>query len=671
MPNSAIANPFTSAKEYDFIFAGYGAAASLVLLQLHRKNALNKVSILIIDPEKKNKNDKTFCFWANNDDPIVKDLKHLIKHTWSSVLIQNAGHSPLAPLSYHHISSIDLYREVQQIEKPNWDRLLYPVSQIARDQISAYVVVNNEIIRGKRIFDSRTPSYEKVSKAETHIFQSFVGWEIETYQQIENPSTCRLMDFEVEQGSFTQFMYVLPFSSNKALVELTRFGSEILNESEAEQQLKEYIQTHFGEFKKLSVEIGCIPMSNAKIINEKLKDVVSLGARNYKVKPSTGYAFKNMYEQARELVDVINFNETKELNVQHVNALQGRFAFYDSLLLHILQHKPHTGKKIFQSLFKGVEINKVLRFLDQKTSLSEEIMIFMKLPWKPFIYALFHNIASSNWIRSFLLILLSLFLLALGNETITQNIIGYGLFLIGFITVGIPHGAVDHLIETGHWNSKKMPRFIFSYLLQAAAMGFLWYLFPELALIIFLLYSAWHFGQADGKQWGFRPALSLIWGSFVLFYILGTHLLESNTITSIIGNLSIPIACPIWAVTPWLIWSLFRKKVAFTFTLIWLLLSSQLPLLFAFGLYFIGQHSITSWQHISTHLKLKHQKIWLQALPFHAGAWLILLLFLYFYPSNDRFTSTDKGQWGIFFIFIACISLPHVISMQSVYSKKK
>ena len=174
------------------------------------------------------------------------------------------------------------------------------------------------------------------------------------------------------------------------------------------------------------------------------------------------------------------------------------------------------------------------------------------------------------------------------------NYVFVAFILIGFITVGIPHGAVDHLIETGHWDSKKMPRFIFSYLLQAAAMGFLWYLFPELALIIFLLYSAWHFGQADGKQWDFSPALSLMWGVFVLFYILGTHILETNTITSIIGNLSMPIACPIWAVIPLLIWSVIRKKAAFSFTLIWLLLSSQLPLLFAFGLYFIGQHSITS-----------------------------------------------------------------------------
>ena len=155
------------------------------------------------------------------------------------------------------------------------------------------------------------------------------------------------------------------------------------------------------------------------------------------------------------------------------------------------------------------------------------------------------------------------------------------------------------------------------------------------------------------------------------FYIVGTHLQETNTITSIIGNLSMPIACPIWAIIPWLIWSFVRKQISFSFTLIWLLLSSQLPLLFAFGLYFIGQHSITSWKHISAHLALSNRKIWLQSLPFHAGAWLILILFIYFYPAVKDFSLQDSRQWGIFFIFIACISLPHVISMQGLYSKRK
>jgi lycopene beta-cyclase len=671
MSVSPLGPQISLSKTFDYIFAGYGAAASLLILQLHNKNLLDKLSILIVDPERKNKNDKTFCFWANEEEDIVKDLQHLIKHTWSNVLIQDAGNTPLAPLTYHHISSIDLYDEVLKLEKSyGWDRLICSVEHVSNDEIGAYIIANGEIIRGNKVFDSRTPKYKKPKAGETHIFQSFVGWEIETELQIEHPDTCRLMDFEVQQNGFTQFMYVLPFSSTTALVELTRFGAEILTETKAEEQLQDYIYKHFGTFKKKDIEIGCIPMSNAEIINDDLKNVILLGARNYKIKPSTGYAFKNMYLHASEQVKIIaNLDTPKELNVELPKASKGRFAFYDSLLLHILKDKPHKGKVIFQDLLKNVEINTVLRFLDEKTSFTEDLKIFAKLPWTPFLSALFHKLSNKSWFIPFILILICFLLLLLGKGTLLQSLIGYGLLIVGLITVGIPHGAVDHLHETGHWDSKKAPRFIITYLLQAAAMAFLWYLFPPLALIIFLAYSSWHFGQADGKQWGFSSVLSFIWGAFLLFYVLGTHLQETNSITSIIGHLKLPISFPSWVIIPWIIWSIIRKQVSFSLTLIWLFLSSQLPLLFAFGLYFIGQHSITSWKHISAHLKLSNRKIWLQSLPFHAGAWIMLMLFFYFYPTSKGFGIIESRQLGIFFIFIACISLPHVISMQSLYAK--
>ena len=672
MSVSSAVPQITTSKTYDYIFAGYGAAASLLILQLHNKNLLNELSILIVDPERKNKNDKTFCFWANDDEDIVKDLKHLIKHTWSNVLIQDDVNIPLAPLTYHHISSIDLYNDLLKLEKKYvWDRLICPVDEVSSDEIGSYIVVNSEIIRGNKVFDSRTPKYKKTRSGETHIFQSFVGWEIETYRQIENPETCRLMDFEVEQKGFTQFMYVLPFSSTTALVELTRFGAEILCETAAEKQLQDYIHQHFGEFNKQAIEIGCIPMSNAEIINKKLKDVVLLGARNYKVKPSTGYAFKNMYLDASALANsLMNIKKTKEQNIEQGKVKKDRFAFYDSLLLHILKNKPQKGKIIFQDLLKGVKMNTVLRFLDEKTSFTEELKIFARLPWGPFIFALFSQVTKMSWIRPFILTLICLSLLFMGKGTPLQSMIGNGLLIIGLITVGIPHGAVDHLLETGYWDSKKAPYFILSYLLQAFAMAFLWYLFPELAIIIFLIYSSWHFGQADGKQWGFSPIVSFIWGTFLLFYILGTHLQESNSIISIIGHLQLPIISPIWLIIPWLIWSFIRKQLSFSFTLIWLLLSTQLPLIFAFGLYFIGQHSITSWKHISNHLSLNNRKIWFQSLPFHAGAWIILMFFIYFYPAIKGLSVQDNSQYGIFFIFIACISLPHVVSMQGLYTKK-
>jgi hypothetical protein len=106
----------------------------------------------------------------------------------------------------------------------------------------------------------------------------------------------------------------------------------------------------------------------------------------------------------------------------------------------------------------------------------------------------------------------------------------------------------------------------------------------------------------------------------------------------------------------------------FGLTVLWLILSSQLPLMLSFGLYFIGQHSFTSWAQICRHLNLSHKKVWLHALPFHLGGWLLLAGFLLLWPVHH--SEIAMNRWAVFFIFIACISLPHTISMKVVYSKK-
>jgi Brp/Blh family beta-carotene 15,15'-monooxygenase len=198
-------------------------------------------------------------------------------------------------------------------------------------------------------------------------------------------------------------------------------------------------------------------------------------------------------------------------------------------------------------------------------------------------------------------------------------------------------------------------------------MALVWVYSPMLALLSFLLYSAWHFGEADGKKWHFSPSFSLLWGSSVLLYILGTHAAETTAILSSMKVIvSIP-SLPLWALLPWAIWGIINKQFGFILTLIWLSLSSALPLLFSFGLYFIGQHSIHGWKHIQMHLNWSHQKIWLQALPFHAGAWFLLGLFYWLWPSAG--IAQDSSPWGLFFIFIACISFPHVIAMHGMYRR--
>lgn len=666
-------NEITYSLEYDYIFAGVGTSASLLLHELHKRNLLSNLKILIIDPDDKTKNDKTFCFWAHENESIYQSLSEIITHSWNTIEIDDSDKRSINPLKYHHISSLDLYSTVQELIKIHgWKRIIAPVESISSDNLGPFLFVDNKQIRASKIFDSRTPKFENAATNEVHLFQSFIGWEIETSIDLENKSAVRLMDFNVEQSEFTQFMYLLPFSKNRFLVELTRFGSEILNEAEACKLLEKYIGNDFGKYKILSTESGCIPMSNCKIANEHHENVILLGARNYRIKPSTGYAFKNMFNHANEIAESIETNSLEnKVRKRKILLLHYRFAFYDALLLLILKYKPHTGKKIFSVLFKKTDTCKVLEFLDEKSKITDEIALFSKLPWKPFLWALYQKISINNSFRPLILLLLSILLSLFGHETMLQSVFGYCFLLVGLIAVGIPHGAVDHLIEIGKWESRKGPVFIIKYLMLSALMGICWYFFADAALLIFILYSAWHFGQADGELWKFNRAISFVWGAFLLLYILGTHTVETNTILQSIGSIEFSFSLPYWIVFPWLIWSLMQQKYSFTITLLWLSVATQLPLLMAFGLYFIGQHSLTSWKHISTALNQSNRNIWFHSLPFQLGAWLILIIFLYLWPAESLYKFEIQDKFGKLFIFISCISFPHVITMNILYGRRK
>jgi Brp/Blh family beta-carotene 15,15'-monooxygenase len=286
---------------------------------------------------------------------------------------------------------------------------------------------------------------------------------------------------------------------------------------------------------------------------------------------------------------------------------------------------------------------------------------------KPFLLALLQK-AVSGHLRPFILLITTMLLLAFGAEPPLQFYSGYFLLISGMILVGIPHGAVDHLLEIGIWNKPKAANFIIYYLLQAAFMGVVWYLVPDAALLIFLGYSAWHFGQADGQLWGFSSGNSILWGSSVLIFILGTHSAETNDILKFLGSIQVPFQLPATALLPWLAYAIVRANLSLAITIIWLSLSSQLPLIFAFGLFFIGQHSCTSWQQICRHLKLSHKTVWLHAMPFHLAAWLLMAGFFLLWP--DKGAQSISNRWAIFFIFIACISLPHAISMKKIYPVK-
>jgi lycopene beta-cyclase len=655
---------------YDYIFCGTGAATSLVLLQMHRAGLLQHARVLLIDKSLTPNSDKTFCFWDEKDSPMQQDLQHIISHAWDRVSLPNKSSASLAPLQYNHIFGKDLQNAVNSISlQYHWHSLIGSVGTIERTDKHFQVQVNGEIFLGSHVFDSRTPNFAEPLANQTHILQSFVGWKIKTKNTFNPAHGFRMMDFNVPQDGHTQFVYILPYSEDSMLVELTRFGSEYIQTTDAADTLHNYILRELGEYTKMDEEHGCIPMCNSAIADESEPGVIQLGARNYSIKPSTGYAFKTMYEQALQVVASLQSGEDPSVhNKSHQNVHSNRFSFYDSLLLDILHKNPNVGRNIFEALFRANTPASILNFLDEKTTIRDEVKIFSTLPLYPFLQALYKHTVHHTLFRPILLLITTvLTVFAIGKNLPVETIIT-GSLVAGLLLVGIPHGAVDHLVHSGHLFQKKNFLFITKYLLRIAAMAALWFIYAPLALLVFILYSAWHFGETDGIHWKLNRGTSFLWGTSVILYIIGTHATESNSILASMSGLDWPFYCPSSAILIWTLYFIAQKRHGAVITTVWLLIASQLPLLYAFGFYFIGQHSISGWLHLKSHLKTSHRNIWIQSLPFHAGAWLLYAAFYQVYWSTE--TTYSQSSIGLFFIFLACLSLPHVFSMHSMYKRQ-
>ena len=661
----------------DYLFAGAGASATLLLMCMEKQGLLKDKKILILDPDTKQNNDKTYCFWSDQNEQLTLQCQHLISHQWEDVCVNRNEQESLLPKKYFHISGIDVYKELRRIiDQHHLQRIQSSVIELTPIENGVKVITDTDVWESSLVFDSRPPKYLPLKKDDAHLLQSFIGYVIATDEPNSNINCVDLMDFNVDQLGATQFMYVLPLGEGKTLVELTRFGLEPISQNEAKPILDVYIKNRFGKYQIQHTEIGCIPMSTAAISVQPLPGVIPIGGRAGAVKPSTGYAFKNMFRHAERVADSLKRNIKPA-----VIAESSRFRFYDRLLLLILTKQPSQGKLIFEALFKKNETKNVLQFLDEKTSLFQDIRIFLTLPIKPFLKAV-GWVASSRIQKSItpiILLVLSLLLLFI-YKTSPQIFkwIQIAIFACGMFLVGIPHGAVDHLLETGNLKGRIKPSFVINYLGLAFLNLILWVLFPIGALLFFIGYSAWHFGQTDLRDWQPKNPNALkntAWGILILSIILLGHVVETNTILENMKALKIPIQnnlgkqISVLLALVGITWAMFEKRWMMFISSLMLLVSIELPLITSFGLYFIGQHSMNGWSHLKQGMKVDNTALYLKALPFTIGALILFAVFVYLLK-NNYLSDFNENIVTIFFVFISCISFPHVMAMNRFYNLK-
>jgi lycopene beta-cyclase len=340
--------------------------------------------ILLVDRETKTKNDRTWCFWEKE----TGFFEEIVYRKWSSLYFKTEHISiPLVMGGYQYkmIRGIDFYYKCFSVIKSreNIDIMYGEISLEETNELTTLKINNKLLDLNKEtiIFNSLyfPPAKQKDG---FYLLQHFKGWIIETPTGFFETKQATLMDFRVSQDRGTTFVYVLPLSSTKALIEYTLFTENLLPDADYAAALKNYLEEFLGlsNYAILEEEFGIIPMTNADFPFLK-NGMYYIGTAGGQTKASTGYTFRFIQKQADKIVEEL----ISKGKLSKIKKTKNRFFFYDSTLLHILSKKLLPGKTIFSILFTKNPADKVLKFLDNETTVAEEIKLLNGLPKKIFI----------------------------------------------------------------------------------------------------------------------------------------------------------------------------------------------------------------------------------------------------------------------------------------------
>ena len=362
-------------------------------MRLLQEPALHHKKILLLDRSPKNKNDRTWCFWEK-ENGLFEPIVH---HHWQSIQFKSSQFSStldIAPYTYKMIRGIDFYDHVMQYATgfSNVEFRYENVMSISSENDQATVITDQQTYTADYIFNSILFEKPASVKGKHYLQQHFKGWMIETKEPIFDPSIATFMDFTIEQKNGTEFMYVLPISSTKALVEYTLFTEDLLPQEEYSAALKEYIRSKLkiNDYTIEQEEFGIIPMTNHRFAKHN-GNIVNIGIAGGAAKGSSGYAFQFIQKRTKTIVQSLLRSNHPFTNT---SMAEKKFHFYDSILLNVLIRKRMKGDKIFSDIFSKVKPANILRFLDNETDLLQDLQIINSLPTAPFLSAAFEEMLS-------------------------------------------------------------------------------------------------------------------------------------------------------------------------------------------------------------------------------------------------------------------------------------
>lgn len=373
---------------FDLVILG-GGCAGLSLSMALEAHGGRAPRTLVVESREVYQNDRTWCFWSDQ----IKVLPYKIQHCWHTMRVSNGGRRVAlncGSTPYHMLAGEHFYAAaLASIDRQPNITLRMGTSVNSEPSFAAglwTVDTSAGSVTARAVVDTRPP--RSVEMGGATLWQSFYGWEIECDAAVFDATALDLMNFLDPDPRHVPFVYVLPVSPTRALIELTVFGAQPLGRSELSSQLEAAVAKLVGDspFETIRSEHGILPMGLSDAPRALHSSYSRVGIMAGGARPSTGYAFQRIESWAQECASFLARHGQPRPHRPDPLPLR----LMDRIFLEVLRANPVRGGAIFFSLFGRAHPARVIRFLSGRGSVLDSLAVIAAVPFTPFIRAAFH-----------------------------------------------------------------------------------------------------------------------------------------------------------------------------------------------------------------------------------------------------------------------------------------
>lgn len=365
---SSLKNNVNKTTEIDIAIIGGGSAGITLAAYL------DNVRAVVVEPHTPIERDCSWAFWA--DSVQQKKFKEATKGSWQQWRLIDHQTEILhrsEKYLYTSLRSADYLAQCESALAEGVDLIRARAENIRANGLGGTFTAAGQDYKSAKIYDSRPPKI-----AEGGLKQHFLGWDIRTKAPISNPHIVTLMDFRVDQSRGLHFIYVLPFSDRRLLVESTMISVSLEDKKWYRQAINKWLQEQNIVIEEIvGEEMGIIPMQSVAPLDE---DIAAIGAASGAARLSSGYAFSGIQSQISKLAAGISRG-----HYSVPPPISPLLNIMDKIFTGVLLAHPELGVSIMMCTAKALDADGFARFMLGSATVFDWVKVVLAMPKAPFL----------------------------------------------------------------------------------------------------------------------------------------------------------------------------------------------------------------------------------------------------------------------------------------------